>query len=118
LPRKDTDDIIKINANPFHDSNSKQKEKELEEVGLKNVEEPILVAEDLRKLHPLVKQSSEFLKSLQPDTKGIIIPKQEYCLDIQVSKKSLRRALLIMDALIKALEERDCRVLLSGKSTV
>jgi len=117
LPHKNTDDIIRINPNPFHESNPRKKEMALEEFGLKNLEEPIFVAEDLRKPHPLVKLSSEMLKTFQPDTRGIIFSKQENCLDIQVSKKSLRRALLIMDALIKALEERDCKVLLSGKST-
>jgi hypothetical protein len=117
LPLKKTDEVIKINPNPFRDSDPGKTETALEEGGLKDPEKPILVAEDLRKPHPLVKRSAEILQSIQPDNKGIITPQREHCLDIQVSKKSLRRALLIMDTLIKALEERGCQVLLSGGET-
>ena len=87
LPRKDTDEIIEIQANPFHDSNSEVLEKALQEGAPKNPEERILVSEVLRNPHPLVKESSEFLKSIQPDAMGIIIPPPEHCLDI----KSLKR---------------------------
>ena len=48
LPWENTDDIITINANPFHESNPGKQETALEEFALKNLEEPIFVAEDLR----------------------------------------------------------------------
>lgn len=73
-----------------------------DEGGLKDLEVPIQVSEDLRKPHPLVKRSAEILQPIKPDDRGIVIHRREHCLDIQVSKNSLRRALLIMDTLAKA----------------
>ncbi len=113
LPRKDADEIIEIHPNPFHSSHSDPKER----VTPKDPEERIIVAEELRNPHPLVKQSADILKTIQPDATGIIIPAKENCLDIRVSKKSLRRALLIMDALVKSLEKRGFEVRLSKQST-
>jgi hypothetical protein len=113
LPRKDADEIIEIRPNPFHNSDSESKER----VASKDPEERIIVAEELKNPHPLVKQSGDILKTIQPDATGIIIPAKENCLDIRVSKKSLRRALLIMDALVKSLEKRGFEVRLSKQST-
>lgn len=113
LPRKDVDEMIEIRANPLHRSESES----IERVAPKDPEERIVVAEELRNPHPLVKQSADILKTMQPDATGLIIPGQENCLDIRVSKKSLRRALLIMDALVKSLEKRGYEVQISKKST-
>jgi hypothetical protein len=117
LPPKNSNENIEIYSNPIHDSNSEEMETALKEFASKTSDERIIVSEDLRKPHPLIKQSAEILNSIQPDATGLIFPRQDKCLDIKVSKKSLRRALLIMDALIKALEARNFEVLLTGKST-
>jgi hypothetical protein len=112
-----TDEVIRISPNRYRDSGPEKTETASDEGGLKDLEVPIQVSEDLRKPHPLVKRSAEILQSLKPDHRGIVIPQREHCLDIQVSKNSLRRAHLIMDSLIKALEERGCEVRLSGGET-
>lgn len=117
LPSQKTDGVIRIKPNPFRDSAPGKTETALDEGGLKDLEVPIQVSENLRKPHPLIKRSAEILASIQPDIRGIVIPRREHCLDIQVSKNSLRCALLIMDTLIKALEERGCEVRLSGVET-
>jgi len=69
-------------------------------------EEPIVVPESLRGAHPLVAQSLHALELVQKDEYGILRPPASGCLDVAVSKDSLRRALRIMDALIKAFEAR------------
>jgi hypothetical protein len=69
-------------------------------------EEPIVVPESLRGAHPLVTQALHTLELVQKDAYGILRPPASGCLDVAVSKDSLRRALRIMDALIKAFEAR------------
>ena len=120
LPPQKTDEVIRINPNIFYhsdQSNPGKPESTLDEEWLKDLGKPILVVEDLRKPHPLIKSSAEILASIQPNINGILIPPPEHCLDIQVSKKSLRRALFIMNTLIKSLEERGCEVRLSRGTT-
>lgn len=66
----------------------------------------ITVADSLRKAHPLVKAAQlELERRNKSASEGIWLP-QEPCLDIRVSRKGMRRALLIMDALLKSLEAR------------
>ncbi len=65
---------------------------------------PIKVAETLRGCHNLVSQANEQLQGAETDQHGILITPQNPVLAIHVSKKSLRRALLLMDAILKAAE--------------
>jgi hypothetical protein len=81
------------------------------------VESTIIVSKKLGKAHPLVKQSTEILKNCKPDPIGILRAPGRGCLDIKVSRKSLSRALRIMEALIKALEKRGGSVSISEGST-
>ncbi len=67
---------------------------------------PITVAETLRGAHDLVSGSNAELQSARTSNDGFIVRPEKPILDITVSKASLRRALLMMDAIIKALEER------------
>ena len=67
---------------------------------------PIVVPETLRSAHYLIGKARDQLQGAATDEKKIIIPPDKVSLDICTSKASLRRALLLMAALIKALEER------------
>jgi hypothetical protein len=73
-------------------------------------EAKIEVAESLRGAHALVSQANQELQVAKTDEHHLIVPPEGTLLDIRVSKASLRRALLIMDALLKALEQRGYEV--------
>ena len=106
---------ITITPNPHCQNVSKRKELA---ASMQNLEkEPIVVPDRLSSPHPLVKQSSEILNGLQPNHVGLVDPPKEGCLDIVVSKASLRRALRIMDTIIKALEKQGFNVYLSKGHT-
>jgi len=106
---------ITITPNPYSQNVSKRKELA---ASMQNLEkEPIVVPDRLSSPHPLVKQSSEILNGLQPNHVGLVDPPKEGCLDIVVSKASLRRALRIMDTIIKALEKQGFNVYLSKGHT-
>jgi hypothetical protein len=62
----------------------------------------ITVPEELDQPHPLVRLASKMLQG-SPEA---VRRRRSTCLDVEVSKESLDRALRILDALIKALEER------------
>ena len=76
----------------------------------KTVEPKITVAETLRGAHELVSRANQQFRTAKADGNGLIIVPADTALDIQVSKASLHRALLIMDALLKAAEQRGYRV--------
>lgn len=78
---------------------------------------PIMIPESLRGANPIVKQTNDILKSIEPDHLGILNPPKNDCLDISVSKKSLRRSLIIMDGLIKTLEGNGYDFFLSDECT-
>jgi len=114
LPTGKKDQVIVISSN----QNSKSREKAaIESLEINPVKTPIIIPETLRNAHFLVKQSAEILKTGNPDNLGLLSSESEDCLDIKVSKKNMRRALLIMDGLIKALEEHGNDVILSDNST-
>lgn len=71
----------------------------------------IKVSGSLYKPHPLVAQTKSALAKGDTDRYGAVYGSwYEKSLNIHVSKKNLNRALRIMDALIKALEKRGCKV--------
>ena len=73
-------------------------------------EAKIEVAESLRGSHSLVSQANQELQVAETDENHLVIPPKGTPLDIRTSKAALRRALLIMDALLKALEQRGYEV--------
>ncbi|NWG04303.1 MAG: hypothetical protein HXY44_15730, partial [Syntrophaceae bacterium] len=77
----------------------------------------IVDAATLTDPHPLVKQTAEILQSHQPNKNGLLEPYRRHSLNIEVSPKSLDRALRIMDALIKTFETMGGSVFLKGNST-
>lgn len=76
----------------------------------KRREEPIVVGETLRGAHALVSQANQELQAADTDEHHLIIVPEKASLCIRVSKTSLRRALLIMDAILKGLEDRGYQV--------
>jgi hypothetical protein len=66
----------------------------------------IQVADNLHGSHELVRSASHELRAAATDDFGIIACPETCALKVSVSKTNLRRALLIMDALLKALVER------------
>ena len=64
-------------------------------------ESPIVVAERLSRPHRLVKMSAPLLKKAK---KGVNVTFEEACLDVNVSRNQIDRALRIMDALLKAFD--------------
>ena len=85
-------------------------EVEKEIAGLKQIETPIKVSDNLHGSHALVSQANHELQKADTDDKDLIVVPNGTALDIRVSKASLRRSLLIMDALLKALEQRGYQV--------
>jgi len=70
----------------------------------------ITVQERLVSPHPLVAQTLNVLSDVTPDKYGVLRPWRQKYLDMRVSPSSLKRALRIMDAVIKAFEERTFKV--------
>jgi len=83
----------------------------------------IIVAETLHGGHPLVRETRKLLKRGFVDVYGRLFaswrekPKQG-CLDLRVTKKSLYRALRIMDALVKAIEVRSGEIETKDRQTL
>ena len=105
LPRADEDWDITITSytqSPDDPCLRAEAEKALSQAVPEN---PITVPETLRGAHPLVSQSLHILELSEKDNVGLLQPPKGY-LDVMVSKDSLRRALRIMDALIKTFEGR------------
>jgi hypothetical protein len=72
----------------------------------------IVVSNSLRSPHPLVRKTMEALKGKARRDQGYVGNWREPHLDVQVSSDMLNRALRVMDALVKALEERGWKVVL------
>lgn len=71
---------------------------------------PIIVPERLVSPHPLVKMTLDALEKEKSDKYGVLRAWRQKYLNIRVSPSSLKRALRIMDAIIKAFEERSYKV--------
>lgn len=85
-------------------------------------EKPIVVPDALRSPHPLVTRTREGLIAASQDQhyqrQLVLFPQRaddQCCLDVQVGRKNIGRAMRIMDALIKGLEERDYKVGVPGQ---
>lgn len=87
------------------------------EIEKAHVKDHIPIPEDLRGAHQLVKEVMRYFEAQKPSFAyhGIVSPSRRG-LHIKVSKDSQRRALLLMDGLIKALEARNYRVSVIEKS--
>ena len=66
----------------------------------------VLIAEDLRQLHPRVQALHSVMKSAPVIEHGPIEVAKDGNFNVWVSRKQMRRALLILDAVVKGLEAR------------
>ncbi len=107
LPEKENNSFIIIRANPFKPKPPNLKSPILKLITLeKQPDKKIIVPEKLINPHPLIIKTTEIMNSIEPDQSGKIISPSGDCLDMEVTPVDLPRALLIMDTLIKAFEER------------
>ncbi|MCG2775012.1 MAG: hypothetical protein L6406_04945 [Desulfobacterales bacterium] len=119
LPLPPGEDVtMEITPNP-HSRNVYKRRNSVSRISIsQNTEqEPIVVPDRLSSPHPLTKQSSETLNGRSSNEVGIVNPPKKGCLDITVSKGALRRALRIMDTIIKVLEKKGYGVYLSEGRT-
>lgn len=75
----------------------------------------ISVAMSLRNSHPLVSATRKAMQPANIDDFARLL-RDRNCLDVRVSRRTLRRALLIMNALAKAIESRDCSIKIMTES--
>ncbi len=86
------------------------------ERAIRESEFPVIpVPEKLLKPHPLIRESQQLLRTLSPSENGIVYPSGNQCLNIRVTKGSRKRALRIMDTVLKAFEERGYKVAIDDK---
>ena len=83
--------------------------------GVKREHLSVEVPEDLRNPHPLVKLTAKSLRAAKPDYRGMVRPAPPDDLDVYVSKGQMRRAMRILDALFKALEEQGATIRVANK---
>jgi hypothetical protein len=79
-------------------------------------ENRIVVSDNLRAAHPLVRKTSQALKGTAKRETEFIGNYREPHLDLQVTRDLLTRALQLMDAVVKAFEERGWKISLGSKS--
>ena len=103
IPLRDSD-RCRVSSPILRDTVEQKKAEE------EKLEAKIEVAESLRGAHQLVSDANQELQTAKTDENNLIVLPEKTPLDIRVSKASLRRALLIMDALLKALEQRGYKV--------
>lgn len=76
---------------------------------------PIRVPLRLRNPHPLVAKTMKALERCSPDKYGALQPQQRSCLHVRVAPGSVKRALRIMSALVKGMEQLGIE-LIEGRS--
>ena len=74
----------------------------------------LTIAEDFRKAYPLVRHTRAKLEKAKPDHKGLVHSGwRDECLRITVSPPNVRRALLIMDALLNSMQSKGHRTVVN-----
>lgn len=115
LPKRDDDPIIHIRIYPLRPAKDEVTKNNL---SIGPIPKSIIVPDTLTEPHPLVEKSAAILESCKTSETGLLVPPKKQCLDIRVSRECLDRALLIMDALIKALLKVGFQISISGGSTI
>jgi len=72
--------------------------------------EPVPVPDTLDHPHPLVERTLKHLSRSRPNEEGLVAPKVERCLAVQVAPDSVDRAARLLDALVKAAEARGFKI--------
>lgn len=120
LPERDQDDEIPLRelSNGADSPSGLQEDVKRLVAAEKREDMRITIGDSLRGSHKLVRQANKELQGASTDQGDMIIPPGDLTLDISTSKANLRRALLIMDALLKALEIRGHGVAPGPKVTI
>lgn len=118
LPRANEDWEITINSHEKGITNPALRTAAEREKSRITQEPPIVVPDNMRGAHPLVSTALHVLEATQKDACGILRPAAFGCLNVSVSRNSLRRALLIMDALIKTFVARGYSVRVPGEGDI
>lgn len=87
-----------------------REERDIKMEEIQGAADEIRIPETLRGAHPLVVASLHALEHAERDWNGLLKRPKQGCLDVAVSKKSLHRALRVLDALLRAFEARGWRV--------
>lgn len=107
LPKSDNDSKIVIRESPESTSKSSLspdlQQQVAEEIGRPF---PIEVRDHLRGAHSLISAANQQSQAIRQGPEGLIVLPDDFPVDVHVSKSLLRRALLIMDALLRAFETR------------
>lgn len=80
--------------------------------------EPVRVPDMLGGPHRLTNKTLHALEKGKTDERGLVIPRSKTCLHIRVARENIERACLVMDTLIKVLEERGYAVKVAGDGSV
>jgi len=75
----------------------------------------IEVGEGLTNPHRLIDRTAKSLRGAKANDHHIVCPRAKHCLDVEVTKNSIDRAMCIMDALFKALEVRGYEVFIDDE---
>nr|WP_320190109.1 hypothetical protein [uncultured Desulfobacter sp.] len=113
LPKSESNDVIRLEDSPV-----KKPEKRIAEDFIeKNEIESIPVKKTLKGAHPLIRQTSDYFKTVSKKADEMLEPPKDKYLDITVSPGALRRGLLIMDAVIRVLESKGFPVVIENSRT-
>lgn len=120
LPESNGDPVIELNdpADPRTAAVAERQAAARRIAAREQGEGPIVVADSLRGAHELVSRANQELQGARTTDHGLIVAPEQRALDVTTSKASLRRALLIMDALLKTLERRGYKVEVGPAVTV
>ncbi len=113
LPKSKSNDVIRLENSPVKTPEKKIAEDFIE----KNEIEPIPVKNTLKGAHPIIKQTSDYLKTVSKKANEMLEPPKDKYLDITISPGALRRGLLIMDAVIRVLESKGSPVVIENSRT-
>jgi hypothetical protein len=110
LPDKSTSESITIGgtspvASPAQETALEAPELSAARTYEAQLENLIVVSDVLRRRHPLVRRTEDYLKSARANTRGILDAGYG-CLDVSVSKAQIPRAMRIMEAILEAFERR------------
>ena len=109
LPDSSSDGAIEIsNPGDRQASESAEADSTVQQLAAeeKKKDAKIEIADSLRGAHKLVSQANQDFQGVKAGETGLVDPGDGAVLDIHVAKASQHRALRIMDALLKALEDR------------
>ncbi len=121
LPNTDSNDEIVISVIEVEDEYVDQEHFSKAEATIRTIRngsEQFRVCSSLTNLHQLVSDAYKILKKAKKNQNGILYPRTNQCLNIQVSPESLMRGLCVMDALIKTLENCDFKISLANEKVI